>query len=453
MVEGTILVVDDDDAVAAELDIQLRCAGASTVVVNSAKAAHAVLNQRSIDLVISDIIMPGDSGLQLLKELRATVPEVPVVLMTGKRFDKPNIDLGAEAMRAGAADFLEKPWKREELLHVVQKELKASSGQRGSPPPSLGTTGRLVGESEALKRARHLIGRAAATESTVLILGETGTGKELAAREIHDGSRRSGHPYVALNCAAVAKELFEAELFGTAKGAFTGAGDRPGRVGIARGGTLFLDEVGELPDKQQAALLRLIEARTYERVGSDETRQADVRIIAATHRPLRELADQGDFRKDFYGRLGVVTVELPPLREHLEDVPGLARHLLASLATQMGRPAHLTDGAVALLQKQQWERGNVRELRNFLEGLLVMSDRDDLDEGDVASELERRGGSPKAPAGAGQPEPLAAAVRLAEEAAIRKALAYAKGRRDLAARILAISRRSLFYKMQEYGLG
>jgi two-component system response regulator AtoC len=446
----SILVVDDDAAVGRVLSALLAQDGHRATLANSAETALATLEKATFDLVISDVRMPGMDGLQLLKVLRARQPELPVVLLTAHG----TVPLAVEAMREGAADFLQKPFDREEVLFVVKKVLASSQSTREAPPQrpvaDAGTDG-MLGAAPALDEARALIRRAAATSSTVLILGETGTGKELAARAIHTLSARAKQPFVRLNCGALPEALIESELFGYEKGAFTGAVARkPGRVELAQGGTLFLDEVGELSLPSQVKLLRLLQEREFERLGGTETLKTDARVVAATHRQLPEMVTEGTFREDLLYRLNVIPITLPPLRARPGDVPVLVRHFVGALAQTIGRPtAHLLPQAVELLEQQPWP-GNVRQLQNFIERLLVLAPSEEVSRADVERELARAQSGGSRPTVSG--ESLDSRRKDAERGAVEEALQKARGNRSLAARLLGVSRRTLYNKLELLGL-
>lgn len=448
----SILVVDDDPAVGRVLAALLAQDGHRATLASSAEMALTTLEKLSVDLVISDVRMPGMDGLQLLKTLRARQPELPVVLLTAHG----TVPMAVEAMREGAADFLQKPFNRDEVLFVVKKVLASTQPAREAPPQrpaqEAGGTDGMVGSAPALDEARALIRRAAASHATVLILGETGTGKELAARAIHTQGPRAKAPFVRLNCGALPETLIESELFGYEKGAFTGAVARkPGRVELAQGGTLFLDEVGELSLPSQVKLLRLLQEREFERLGGTETLKADVRVVAATHRALADMVRAGTFREDLMYRLNVVPITLPPLRSRPGDVQVLVRHFLTTLGPASGHPqARVTEDALALLGQQPWP-GNVRQLQNFVERLLVLSPSDDIGRADVDRELARTEGG--APASVSPPgESLDSRRKDAEREAVEEALARAKGNRSLAARLLGVSRRTLYNKLEVLGL-
>ncbi|HET9452568.1 MAG TPA: sigma-54 dependent transcriptional regulator, partial [Aggregicoccus sp.] len=395
---GTVLVVDDDVAVAKVLGALLSQAGLRVHLAPSGAAGLELLAQHPIDVVVSDVRMPGMGGMELLAEVQRSWPEVPVLLLTAHG----TVPLAVEAMKAGAADFVLKPFDRDELLFSVRKALARAERQAEGPLPV--RTGAFVGHSRAMAEVEALLARAAASPATVLLRGESGTGKELAAQAVHEGSARRAGPLVKLHCAALPESLLESELFGHEKGAFTGAVQRkPGRVELAHGGTLFLDEVGELPPSVQVKLLRVLQEKTFERLGGTQTQHVDVRFVAATHRPLEEMVARGEFREDLFYRLNVVPVWLPPLRARPEDIAPLARHFLALHAKANGRPSmSLTPGAVALLEAQPWP-GNVRELQNFLERLVVLSDGPTLQAADLSRELARQPGLGASAPAAGTP--------------------------------------------------
>ncbi len=441
----SVLVVDDDPAVAKVLLALLGQAGLSARHAPSGDAALALLEADPVDLVVTDLRMGGMDGMELLATSRRRFPEVPVVVLTAHG----TVPLAVEAMKAGAADFLLKPFDREEVLFTVRKALASTQAQ---PLPE--GTG-LRGSSPAMASVLDLLRRAAAGTATVLVRGESGTGKELAARALHDLSPRRDGPFVAVHCAALPETLLESELFGYEKGAFTGAASRkPGRIELARGGTLLLDEIGDVPASIQVKLLRVLQERSYERLGGTESLPADVRFVAATHRPLEELVAAGQFREDLFYRLNVVPVFLPPLRERRDEIPELAAHFCAQAGAANGKPgAALDPAAVALLAAQPWP-GNVRELQNFVERLVILSDGPRVGEADVRRELQRGPGlrQPETAAPTAAGPTLVAQRGAAERDAIAAALRDAKDNRTLAAKLLGVSRRTLYNKLAEHGL-
>ncbi len=449
--ESCALVVDDDAAVRQVLVALLRQDGLRAIGAKSADEALALLERGGVDVIISDVRMPGMDGLTLLRRSSATWPDIPVVLLTAHG----TIPLAVEAMKAGAHDFLSKPFEREEVLFVVRKALLAAEHAAGAASEG-GATQALLGQSPALREVQDRIRRAAGSAATVLIRGETGSGKELVARAIHDASARSARPFVKLNCAALPETLLESELFGHEKGAFTGAASRkPGRVELAEGGTLFLDEIGDVPAATQVKLLRVLQERELERLGGTSTLRVDVRFIAATHRDLEQLLNEAKFREDLFYRLNVIPIDVPPLRARPDDIALLARHFLAASARANGKALSLEPSALTPLCEQAWP-GNVRQLENFVERLVVFSDGPLLSKSDVQRELARDAARQRvAPAARGaaiRAVGLDEQRRQTERRAIEEALTRAGDNRALAARLLGISRRTLYKRLEEFGL-
>jgi len=455
----TVLVVDDDVAIGKVLVALLEQRGLEASHVASAEEAVRVLETRPVDLVLSDVRMPGMDGMALLDHVTARYPGLPIVLLTAHG----SVSLAVDAMKRGAADFVQKPFDREEIGYVVDKALSSSRRERNeAPPPSV--DGRsFVGESAAMKEVFATIKKVAAGTSTVLVRGETGTGKELVARALHEASPRKDEPFVTVHCAALPETLLESELFGHERGAFTGATQRkPGRIELAHKGTLFLDEIGDVPRSVQVKLLRVLQERELERVGGTQTVRVDVRVVAATHRDLEAMVASGEFREDLFYRLAVVPITIPPLREREGDVERLTRHFVAELARTLPRPgARIDDDAVAVLVAQPWP-GNVRQLHNFVERLVVLADDDVIRRADVERALARAGGGASAGPAAkprdvdGPPSSgglgLDARRKETEKEALVKALAQAANNRTRAARLLEVSRRTLYNKLREHGL-
>ncbi|GEN05326.1 two-component system, NtrC family, response regulator AtoC [Myxococcus fulvus] len=457
--KGTVLLVDDDPAVAKVLGALLGQAGLATHTARNGTEALALLERWPVDVVVSDVRMPGMDGMQLLAEMGRLWPDVPVILITAHG----TVPLAVEAMKAGAADFVLKPFDREEILFTIRKALLRAQGEATNEP--LRTPSAFVGGSQRMMEAQALLAKAATGMATVLLRGESGTGKELAAKAVHDGSPRHAGPFVKLHCAALPDTLLESELFGYEKGAFTGAATRkPGRVELAHGGTLFLDEIGDISLAVQVKLLRVIQERELERLGGTQTVKVDVRFVAATHQPLEDLVKAGRFREDLFYRLNVVPLWLPSLRERPEDIEPLARHFLDIHARTNGKPPFtLTPDGLAVLRAQPWP-GNVRQLQNFLERLVVLSDGQTLTGDDVSRELARQPGlttpvltppqgvtalaSPAAESG----RTLESQRKGTEKQALVDALARAGDNRTLAARLLGISRRTLYNKLEEHAL-
>jgi len=379
-----LLLVDDDANTLASLARAFRLAGHEAVVCDNADRALDLAKSQHFDMILSDVVMPGKDGLTLLSELKAAGVQTPVVMVSGQA----NIEMAVRATRLGAIDFLEKPLSTEKLLMTVENTVKlARLEDENRRLKQRAGKQEMVWKSAVMQAVMAKVERVAASETRVCILGETGTGKELIARTLHEKSPRQGGPFVTLNCAAVPAELIESELFGHEKGAFTGAMSRHlGKFEQAHGGTLFLDEIGDMPALMQAKLLRVLEQKEVERIGSGHLIQVDVRVIVATHRNLDELVKKGEFRQDLYHRIFVFPITLPPLRERSDDIPLLVDYFAHAVAEQNDWKAReITPDAYAELQSYSWP-GNVRELRNVVERLLLLSD-DRVDPGTVRQAL------------------------------------------------------------------
>ncbi len=385
---GTVLIVDDEPLNVDLLEQELAAAGYRTIAAESGEDALAAAAKSKPDLILLDVMMPGIDGYETCKRIKAgaTTRMIPVIFLTAlsETFDK------VRAFRLGAVDYVTKPFETEELLarvgaHIaLRREIEAHGRSKATihllVEEIRADRDSMIGESPALRRVQELIGQVAPTDSTVLIQGETGTGKELVARAIHENSARRDRPLIKINCAALPRELVESELFGHEKGAFTGAlQQRRGRFELADGGTLFLDEVGELPAEAQAKLLRVLQEREFERVGGTRSLHVDVRVIAATNRDLHAEADASRFRTDLYFRLNVFPIALPPLRERREDIPHLLRHFLRKTARRLGREVDgISPSFIERASSYQWP-GNIRELENLVERTLIMSNGGPLD--------------------------------------------------------------------------
>jgi DNA-binding NtrC family response regulator len=449
---GSVLVVDDDVAVGTVLVALLVQAGLEAAHVNSGAAALKALEDRPSDVVVTDLRMPGMDGIQLLAHVAARWPDLPVVVLTAHG----TVPLAVEAMRAGAADFLLKPFDREQIVYVVRKAMLAArhaDAREGAAPM---TPGPLVSESPATREVLELLARAAKGTATVLLRGESGTGKELAARAIHDQSPRRAGPFVVIHCAALPDALLESELFGYEKGAFTGAACRkPGRIELAQGGTLFLDEIGDVPLQTQVKLLRVLQERSFERLGGTDTVKVDVRFVAATHQDLDAMVQAKTFREDLYYRLNVIPIVMPPLRARPEDIAPLVVRFAAALGPANGRGAFTFEpAAIERLRRQDWP-GNVRQLQNFVERLIVLAEGPVIRSADVERELARTAAlaRPAAPASPAAPATLDDHRKRAERDALREALERVQGNRTRAARILGVSRGTLYNMLAEHGLG
>ena len=374
-----ILVVDDEETIRMALGELLRSEGHAVREATEGGEALAALEGAPADLVLADLRMPGMDGMRLLEAVRSGFPDTLVVLITAQGDERTAV----QALKLGAYDYVPKPFDNEEIRAVVRhahEVLSLREENRRLRRELAGEFRGMVGDSPAIREVAETIRRAGSTDATVLVTGESGTGKELAARALHAESRRAGSPFIALNCSALPGELIESELFGHVKGAFTGADrDRAGVFEAADGGTLFLDEVGDLAPSAQAKLLRAVEERRVTPVGTTASRPVDVRLIAATNRPLDEMVMRGEFREDLLYRLQVITLRLPPLRERRADIPALAVHFVAELAGRYDRPVRsLSAAARRTLVAYDWP-GNVRELRNILERAVVLAETEEID--------------------------------------------------------------------------
>ncbi|HEV2689885.1 MAG TPA: sigma-54 dependent transcriptional regulator [Bryobacteraceae bacterium] len=367
-----LLLVDDDANTLASLSRAFRLAGHEAVVCDNADRALDLAKTQRFDMILSDVVMPGKDGLTLLAELRTAGVATPVVMISGQA----NIEMAVRATRLGAIDFLEKPLSTEKLLVTLENTVKLSRlEEENQRLKQRAGKQEMVWKSAIMQSVMAKVERVAASETRVAILGETGTGKELVARTLHEKSAPRSAPFITLNCAAVPAELIESELFGHEKGAFTGATSRHlGKFEQAHGGTLFLDEIGDMPALMQAKLLRVLEQKEVERIGSDRSIQVDVRVIVATHRNLEELVRKGEFREDLYHRIFVFPITLPPLRDRSEDIPLLVDFFARAVAEQNDwKTREITAEAYTELQRYTWP-GNVRELRNVVERLLLLAD-------------------------------------------------------------------------------
>jgi len=451
--KANLLIVDDDANTLASLARAFRLAGHEATVCDSAARALELARAQRFDLILSDVVMPGKDGLSFLEDLKNLGVASPVVMISGQA----NIEMAVRATRLGAVDFLEKPISTDKLLVTVDNALKLKRLEEENVElrQRLGKH-ELLWSSDAMRRVMAQVERVAASETRVCILGETGTGKELIARTLHEKSARRDAPFITLNCAAVPAELIESELFGHEKGAFTGAAARhTGKFEQAHGGTLFLDEIGDMPLPMQAKLLRVLEGGEVERVGGDRALRVDVRVLVATHRNLEELVRQGSFRQDLFHRVFVFPLQLPPLRDRLDDIPLLAAHFAAQIAAQNGwKPRAFSSEALAALQTYAWP-GNVRELRNVIERVLLLSS-DQVDAASVqlalpqlSSGVVRAGFSPAPSASSGS---LAERVEAFERDVLLAELKRHHHHMTNTARALGLERSHLYKKCQQLGI-
>ena len=448
-----LLLVDDDHNTLASLSRAFRLAGHEATVCDNAARAIDLLRAESFDLILSDVVMPGKSGLELLADLKKAGVKTPIVLISGQA----NIEMAVKATKLGALDFLEKPLSTDKLLVTVENALRLSrlEDENRELRQRLGKH-ELVGSGPAMKKLITQIERVAASETRVCILGETGTGKELVARAIHEKCPRHDHPFVTLNCAAVPAELIESELFGHEKGAFTGAAVKHlGKFEQADGGTLFLDEIGDMPVAMQAKLLRVLEEGEVERVGGDKPIKVNVRVLVATHRNLEELVKQNAFRRDLFHRIYVFPLTLPALNERKEDFPELVAHFARQVAAQNGwKEKIFATEAIDELRKYGWP-GNVRELRNVVERLILLASDGDVTAADVRlilptsdSRSESGGGSSTGSATGTLAERTEAFEREVMMAEIRRHNFHMTN----VARALGLERSHLYKKCQQLGI-
>ncbi len=365
----TVWIVDDDRSIRWVLEKALQQEGMTTVSFDSADSVIGRLGRQQPDVIISDIRMPGASGLDLLAQIRELHPRLPVIIMTAHS----DLDSAVASYQGGAFEYLPKPFDVDEAVSLVKRANQHAQEQQGLElPANQARTPEIIGEAPAMQEVFRAIGRLSHSNITVLINGESGTGKELVAHALHRHSPRAASPFIALNMAAIPKDLMESELFGHEKGAFTGAAaQRRGRFEQADGGTLFLDEIGDMPLPMQVKLLRVLQERTFERVGSNKTQNVDVRIIAATHKNLEKMIEDGTFREDLYYRLNVFPIEMAPLRERVEDIALLLNELISRMEHEKRGSIRFNSAAIMSLCRHDWP-GNVRELANLVERLAIM---------------------------------------------------------------------------------
>jgi len=452
-----ILVVEDNESMREGMVQVLQKAGYAVREATSGARALVCLSERPADLVITDYKMAGMNGLELLKRIKEnnTGPEIIVITAHG------TVELAVDAMKAGAWDFIQKPFSRDELVLKVERvgqiirerqavhRLRDENRYLQEQVDTRFNFGEIVGDAAAMHELFDTIGKVAPGDTSVIIYGESGTGKELIARAIHQHSRRNGRPFIKVNCGALAEGVLESELFGHEKGAFTSAIRRKkGRFELADHGTLFLDEIGEIPLATQVKLLRVLQEREFERVGGELTVSVDVRLLAATTRDLLAEIEQGRFREDLYYRLHILPIRVPPLRERSEDIPLLANHFLRRLERDLRKPdLVLSREAVERLQVYRWP-GNVRELENVLERAVVLADGPEIGADNLAFMLDESAGGHNGEAALC----LTEAVAAFERRRIREAMLAAGGVKAKAARFLGIKETTLYYKLEKYQL-
>jgi len=454
-----ILVIDDEANLRKVLAAMLRRDGFDVTVAADGEQGLAEFHKNGADIVVTDLVMPKAGGMEVLRAVNAANPDVPVIIITAHG----TVDSAVEAIKAGAFDYITKPYEQAELSAVIAKAAKAHDVAQRSVRADAKARAAIIGESPQLQDVFKIIDKVADTPSTVLINGESGTGKELIASALHGASSRRDKPFIKINCAAIPHNLLESELFGYERGAFTGAvTSKPGRFELADGGTLFLDEIGEIPVEMQVKLLRALQEGEFERVGGIKTTRVDVRLIAATNRDLQAEIEAGRFRKDLYYRLAVVPIVLPPLRERRADIPMLAGHFVEKYNRKLNKKIEsISDDAMALLQAYNWP-GNIRELENLIERVLLFADGPSITAKDLPDPIRQGSGTP-APALSAAPLEASTGegglkdiVRMKaaelEKDLITKALEETGGNVTRAAKLLQISRKSLQTKMKEFGL-
>jgi DNA-binding NtrC family response regulator len=441
-----VLVVEDEEKLRRVVQLQLLSAGFEVDQVGNAEEGLRVADRA--DLILTDLKLPGMDGLELLSNLRRQNFHTPVIVMTAFG----TVETAVTAMKSGAADFLLKPFSLDHMMTVVHKalEVRALRDENKKLREELGVRYELhdmIGRSSAIQDVFATVARVAPTRATVLLAGESGVGKDMIARAIHFHSPRRGRPFVKINCTALPENLMESELFGYEKGAFTGAtASKPGKFEQADTGTAFLDEIGDVPAAVQVKLLRVLQERELERLGSNKTRHIDVRVIAATNVDLRVALENGTFREDLYYRLNVLPINIPPLRERKEDIPYLAEHFAAKIGADMGRNCTISDGAMQKLVSYDWP-GNVRELENVVERSMVLCNAPQLSAEDIKLDTFRSRSSQSAgflPDGMNLDD--------FEQSIIREALRRANGNKSQAARLLGITRNALRYRLSQMGL-
>jgi len=448
----TILIIEDEAKMRRLLELNLGEDGFKTLSASDAETGLKLLASEPVHLVLTDLKLPGMNGLEFLQTAKQQDPALPIVVMTAFG----SVETAVEAMKAGATDYVLKPFSLAEMRIVVHKELDNSRlreenrslrealGQKYSHP-------NIVAVSPKMQEVLATVERVAPTNSTVLLGGESGVGKDLIARAIHEKSRRASGPFIKINSTAIPENLLESELFGYEKGAFTGAANsKPGKFELADKGTLFLDEIGDVPATIQVKLLRVLQEREFERLGGTRTIKVDVRLLAATNRDLRAALEDGTFREDLYYRLNVVPIDIPPLREHKEDIPALANLFLARFAKESGREEKITGispAAMQLMVSHYWP-GNVRELQNVIERACALAQGGQLEASDIQLD------SPRNRAGAAGDRFLPDGMTLDqwEDEMIREALKRAGGNKSQAARLLGLSRNALRYRLSKIGI-
>ena len=440
---GNILIIDDEEALRKLLGRIISLEGFHTEQASTLKEGAQILSHKNIDVVLCDVKLPDGNGVDFVKEAKQKYPFNEFILLTAYG----NIPDGVQAIKNGAFDYIAKGNDNDRIVPLLHQAMGKVTGQK-KPAVKIKdgntyTFKNIIGESSAIKEAISLATRIAVTDTTVLLLGETGTGKEVFANAIHTNSKRASKSFIAINCSAFTKELLEGEMFGHKAGAFTGATkDKKGLIELADGGTLFLDEIGEMPIDLQAKLLRVLENGQFIKLGDTKTSQVDVRIIAATNRDLVNEVANGNFREDLFYRLNVFAIKLPSLRERTEDIPLLAIHFIHEYAEREKRPpVYLNKEAIQLLQQHSW-RGNIRELKNIMQRAVILTDNEEISAAGLPYDIQRES----------KTGPVSLSLAHAEKNHIEKVLRHTQGNKTRAAELLGIGLTTLYRKMDEYNI-
>lgn len=448
---SNILIVEDEPKMRRLLEISLGEDGHNVHTAQDAETGLKYFQREPVDLIVTDLKLPGMNGLEFLQEAKRWNASVPIVVMTAYG----TVETAVEAMKAGASDYVLKPFSMAEMKLVINKELDVQRmrEENRSLREALGKRYQfqnIIAHSAKMQEVLAVVERVASTNSTVLLGGESGVGKDLIARAIHQNSRRASGPFIKINSTAIPDNLFESELFGYEKGAFTGANtSKPGKFELADKGSLFLDEIGDVPAPIQVKLLRVLQEREFERLGGTKTIKVDVRLIAATNKDLRAALEQGTFREDLYYRLNVVPIDIPPLRDHKEDIPDLVNHFLLRFSRENGgTPKTITSAALKLLMDFHWP-GNVRQLENTIERAVALSAAPVIDASDISLDSGIRG---QAAAASTPILPEGMTLEQWEDEIIREALRRAEGNKSQAARMLGLSRNALRYRLGKIGV-
>jgi DNA-binding NtrC family response regulator len=449
---ASILIVEDEPKMLRLLELNLAEEGYTVRTAADAEAGLKLFREHRIDLVVTDLRLPGMNGLEFLEAVKRADSRVPVIVMTAYG----TVETAVEAMKAGASDYILKPFSLEELRLLARKELdvRRLHEENRSLREALGRRyefKNIIAHSPRMQEVLATVERVAPTNSTVLLGGESGVGKDMIARAIHEHSRRASGPFIKINCTAIPENLLESELFGYEKGAFTGAvSAKPGKFELADKGTIFLDEIGDVPGSIQVKLLRVLQDREFERLGGTRTLKVDVRVVAATNQDLRAALEEGTFREDLYYRLNVVPINIPPLRERREDIPYLVDYFIERFARESGKPIRgITPAALKMLMEFHWP-GNVREVENIIERGVALSAGDMLDVHDVRLDLSPARGVPAFTGSVFPPEGVT--LEQFEDGIIQEALRRSNGNKSQAARMLGISRNALRYRLAKIGV-